>query len=187
MREFIGHKVKIAVEGIGAVEGTVVNDTKAILFVKGTDGAISRVPKSKICLFVPVDFEPFDYIPFYVLRCFNKKTGCPGVRYVKRGDEATQKGFTQADFQTFMEDCQCRCETCSAGSQGELRTVKGEVLSDMLTDTIFGDYPEPKEEEKSGSSRPSRETGEGAGDQTEDGDGEESSGRATQHVDEPED
>ena len=171
MREFIGHEVKIAVQEVGVVTGEVVNDNKAFLFVKGVDGKTTRVAKSKICAFTPVDFEPFKYVPFYVLRCFNRKTGCPGVKYIKKGNKEGMRGFTRADFELFMEDCPCRCETCSAGSKGELRTVDSETLDEMLADSIFGDYPDPKKEKKSGSARAGKKAGNSTTDSPGDEDG----------------
>lgn len=182
MREFIGHSVKIAVEEMGVVTGTVVDDTKIFLLIKGADGNITRVVKSKICGFTPTDFEPYKYVPFYVLRCLNKKTECPGVSYIKRGSSA--KGFSPSDFEFFMEDCPCRCDTCSFGSKGELRTVEGKFLEKMLTDTIFGDYPEPKKEKNS--ARTGGETRGGEKPMSNPDDGEESSGGTTEQSKEQE-
>lgn len=158
MREFIGHKVKVAVEEVGVVSGTVTSDTQLFLFVKGDDGKITRIVKSKICAFTPLDFEPHKYLPFFVLRCKNDKTGCPGVQFIK------PEGFSQDDFKTFMEPCPSRCDTCTYGSMGELRTVDGEFMRKIFKDIMFGDYPEPKKGKTSAkpSARPSAAVGSGA-------------------------
>ena len=145
MRKFIGHVVKFAVEEMGVVQGTVINDAKDRICVKGEDGKVTRVIKSHICAFTPLDFEPEDYIPFHVLHCANKKTGCLGVRFVQEGD-----GFRQSDFETFMGPCPCRDDSCSHGTKGELHSVSGSFLREMFADTIYGDYPKKKKEKKSG-------------------------------------
>ena len=183
MREFIGHEVKFVVADVGVVTGTVVDDTKLFLLVKGSDGSVTRVVKGKICAFTPVDFEPHKYVPFYVLQCFNKTTGCPGVSYIKEGGPA--KGFKQSDFDFFMEDCPARCDTCGCGSKGELRTADSEFLSEMLTDTVFGDYPKLKREKKSAGT--DRTAGSGEGTSAGSDGGEEPSGGADGEFDEPED
>ncbi len=45
-----------------------------------------------------------------------------------------------------MAACPCRVPECDYGTHGELRTVDGEILKNVLGNTIFGDYPEKKEE-----------------------------------------
>jgi hypothetical protein len=150
MREFIGHKVKVAVEVIGVVEGTLVDDRPSMILIKGGDEKITRVLKAKICSFMPIDFEPFKYIPFLVLFCDNKKTSCPGVQYIKEGD-----GFTKNDVETFVGPCPCRNEDCVMGSKGELRSVSGEFLKTVVSGTMFGEYPE-KKEKKSGNAKSGR-------------------------------
>lgn len=136
MREFIGHKIKVAVEVLGVVEGVLADVRPTEILVKGDDGKITRVRQDAIKGYLPVDFEPFDYIPFHVLFCENKKSGCPGVQYVKEGE-----GFTHGDLEVFTSPCTERCEDCTMGTKGELRSVRGEFLRQMLAGTMFGDYP----------------------------------------------
>lgn len=143
MREFIGHVVKVAAEVIGVVEGTVVDDRPSMILIKGKDGKITRVLKSKMCSFQPVDFEPYKYVPFLVLFCENKKMPCPGVQYIKEGD-----GFTRTDVETFVGPCPCRCEDCLMGSKGEFRSVSGEFLKAVVGGTMFGEYPKKKEQKR---------------------------------------
>jgi len=144
MRQFIGHKLKVAVQEIGMIQGTLVNDQKDRIFLKGEDGKITRVIKSKICGFTPLDFEPHDYIPFHVLYCENKQTGCPGVKLIQEGD-----GVKRSDFPAFMEPCPCYCETCTYGTKGEIHTISGALLRELLANTMYGEYPvEADKEEK---------------------------------------
>jgi len=142
MREFIGHTVKVAVEVLGIIEGTLIDERPTMILVKGKDQKITRIVKTKICGFSPTDFEPFEFTSFMVLYCDNKRWGCPGVQYVKAGD-----GFSRADVEVLMGPCPMRCEDCAMGSKGELRSVSSKFLSNMLAGTMFGDYPK-KEEEK---------------------------------------
>ncbi len=163
MREFIGHKVKFVVEEVGAVQGVVINDAKDRIYVKGEDGKITRVIKNHICAFTPLDFEPEDYIPFHILRCWNKSTGCPGVCFVQEGT-----GFKHSDFEAFMGPCPCRDDSCSHGTKGEIHSVSGTFLREIFADTIYGDYPKKNKEAKksggtSGKSSGEAERGEGQG------------------------
>ena len=161
VRKFIGHKVKFAIEGVGQVEGIVVGEMKDRILVKGEDAKITRIPKGKICLFTPVDFEPFKYVPFHVLRCSNKETGCPGVQYIQEG-----AGIKETDFHIFMKPCPCLSEGCSYATKGELRTVDGTFVREMFDSVLFGDYPQ-KEKKSAGSTRTTGEAeqseGEGGG------------------------
>lgn len=146
MREFIGHSVKVAVEQLGVVEGTLVDDRQSMILVKGKDGKITRIIKAKICGFLPTDFEPFEYVAFHVLFCENKRMPCPGVQYVKEGE-----GFSRSDVEFFVGPCPCRCEDCTTGTKGELRSVSGKFLKGMIGGTMFGEYP--KKESKRGSTK----------------------------------
>lgn len=141
MKEFVGKKMEFFVEGIGAFSATMVGDRKSMILVKGANDKFPRrIIKSKIVSFMPLEAVEDD-VNLFVLGCENPTIGCPGVKYVKAGD-----GFTQNDFKAFMNPCVKRCETCRTGSHGELRTVGGAILKDMMSGTVYGDYPE---EEKS--------------------------------------
>ena len=150
MREFIGHKIKVATRAMGIVEGLLVDDRPSMILVKGSDSKITRIMKSDIGSFMPMDFEPFEYVPFHVLFCENKRMPCPGVQYIKEGD-----GFSKSDVEDFVSPCPCRSEECMMGTKGELRSVSGKFLKGMLAGTMFGEYP--KKEGKDGRS----ETGSG--------------------------
>jgi hypothetical protein len=150
MREFIGHKIKVATRAIGIVEGLLVDDRSSMILVKGSDRKITRIMKSDIGSFMPMDFEPFEYVPFHVLFCENKRMPCPGVQYIKEGD-----GFSKSDVEDFVGPCPCRSEECVMGTKGELRSVSGKFLKGMLAGTMFGEYP--KKEGRDGRS----ETGSG--------------------------
>jgi hypothetical protein len=76
-----------------------------------------------------------------VLGCENPTINCPGVKYIKEG-----VGFSQNDFKAFMSPCPAKCDSCRCGSQGELRSVPGAVLSEMMAGTMYGDYPEAKDD-----------------------------------------
>lgn len=155
MREFIGHKVKVAVENMGAVTGTLVDDRPSMILVKGADGTITRIIKAHICGFLPTDFEPFEYVAFHVLYCENKRLACPGVQYIKEGE-----GFARSDVEVFVGPCPCRCEDCTMGTKGELRSVSGKFLREMIAGTMFGEYP-TKKESKRGRATEGSESGRG--------------------------
>lgn len=143
MKEFVGKQVEFVVEGVGRFKATVVADRPNMVHVKGeSDEFARRIPKSKVCSFMPL--EPTDSdVNLLVLACENPTIGCPGVQFVKEG-----RGFSQNDFKTFMRPCRSACETCRTGSLGELRSVDGAVLREMMAGTMFGDYPEVKDAEK---------------------------------------
>jgi hypothetical protein len=142
MRKFIGHQLQFLIDG-SKVEGEFLgegkDDEKGLLILRDKDGTIWRIPKGKIGPFRYADAssEDSDYVPFLILTCQNPSTKCPGVQFIKEGN-----GFKQSDFELFMGECPCKCDTCRFGSAGELRSVKGSTLRGMLADTRFGEYPE---------------------------------------------
>ena len=136
MREFIGHTVKVATRSLGIIEGTLVDDRKEMILVKGKDQTITRIIKQDIGAFLPTDFEPYEFVPFLVLFCENKKMPCPGVQFIKEGE-----GFTANDLESFVAPCPARCEDCIMGSKGELRSVSGKFLRNVIGSTMFGEYP----------------------------------------------
>lgn len=157
MREFIGHKMKVIADNFPTpVEGVMVDEKPNMILLKGNDGRVTRVVKSHISGFMPMDFEPSDYVPFIVLACECEKAGCPGVQYVVEGE-----GFKKNDFEAFMSPCPCRTGDCRFGSKGELRSVGGSFLSRMLTGAMFGEYP--KKESRNASSSNSSKAGVKAG------------------------
>lgn len=155
MREFIGHTVKVATRSLGVVDGTMIDDRQAMILVQGKDKKITRILKQDIGAFLPTDFEPFEYVAFHVLYCENARLKCPGVQYIKEGE-----GFARSDVEVFVGPCPSRCEDCKMGTKGELRSVSGKFLRQMLAGTMFGEYP--KKESKHGGVRTS-EAGVGAG------------------------
>lgn len=141
MKEFVGKKVQFIAEVIGPITGIVVRDRKDMVFVQGDkDKFPTRLIKSKIVAFKPLEAVGDD-INLLVLACQNPTIGCPGVKFVKEGD-----GFSQNDFKAFMGPCPARCSTCRTESFGEMRGIGGDVLADMMSGTMFGDYPEEKRE-----------------------------------------
>jgi hypothetical protein len=141
MREFIGHVLKVVATGFpGPVEGVMVDDRPNLIMLMGKDKKVTRIVKSHICGFAPMDEEPKEYVPFTVLACQDEKAKCPGVQYVVEG-----AGFKKSDFEVFMGACPCRSEDCRFGSKGELRSVDGPFLRGMLAGAMFGAYPERKE------------------------------------------
>jgi len=166
MREFIGHEITLTVEEKGDVEGIMVSENKTFLFIKEGDGRIHRYAKGKVVGFVPMDFEPFAYVAFHLLRCQNKKTGCPGVQMIQEG-----AGIKPSDFEVFMGECDCRDDTCDYGTKGELRTVDGKFLKEIFKDVLFGDYP-TKEATSGGSTRTDEAAGGSEDESRRDGEGE---------------
>ena len=144
MRKFIGHKLQFLMDG-QKIEGEFIGEGKAdeagLLLIRDKDGTIWRLPKGKIGPFryENPEEESSSYVPFLVLRCFNTKTKCPGVQFIKEGN-----GFKQSDFELFMPDCPNREPSCRCGSAGELRSVDGSLLREMLADTRFGEYPKKR-------------------------------------------
>ena len=137
MREYIGHVLKVLADNFpGPVEGVMVDDKPNMILLKGKDGKITRVVKSHISGFTPMDFEPKDYVPLQILYCENTGIKCPGVSFIK--DSA---GVTASDCEPFMSGCPCRSDKCKHGTRGELRSVEGKKLSAMLSGTMYGDYP----------------------------------------------
>jgi len=140
MREFIGHVLKVIADNFpGPVEGVMVDDRPSMILLKGKDGKITRIVKSHISGFQPMDFEPFKYVPLHIVYCANARQGCPGVQYIKEG-----AGVSVGDFELIMSPCPNRDEHCKCGTMGELRTANGELLRKMLAGTIYGDYPAKK-------------------------------------------
>ena len=156
MREFIGQKVTLVVEGFPQpVNGLMVNEDVNFIYIKSEkQGNIWRIQKQKLCGLTPVDGEPAPYVPFIFLFCDNAQEGCPGVQFIKEGN-----GFTQKDFDTFTGGCPCKSEKCRMGSKGELRSVSSEFLKKVFAGMLFGDYPEKKKEIKHGSTDSSGRTG----------------------------
>ena len=140
MKEFVGKMVEFVVQEIGAFKAQVVGDRRDVVLVKGqNDKFPRRIIKSKVVSFMPL--EPVDDdVNLLVLGCQNPTINCPGVKFIKEGE-----GFAQNDLKVFMEPCPARCESCRAGSLGELRCVDGETLSEMMSGTMFGDYPEVRD------------------------------------------
>jgi hypothetical protein len=140
MREFIGHIIKVIANGFPSpIEGVMVEDRPNMILLKGKDGKITRIVKSHIAGFQPVDFEPFEYVPFHVMYCSNEKEGCPGIQYIKEG-----AGVSLSEFETVLAPCPNRNKTCKLGTMGELRSVSGKFLRKMLAGTMYGDYPAKK-------------------------------------------
>jgi hypothetical protein len=135
MRDLVGKTVRFILEGQeGAFSGEVLKDAKDRVFVKSETG-ITRLIKSKVCGFEPAE-EPGEWVNLLVLACQNTTIGCPGVQYVQEGD-----GFKQTDFDVFMGQCPRKCDSCKRGSKGELRSVDGPFLRQMLAGVICGEYP----------------------------------------------
>ena len=146
MRNMLGKEIDVYVQDEGQVIGKLVSDERSFVLLKLEDGRIKRVVKQKICSFMPTGDEPEEvgYVPFHVLYCENPTTKCPGVQFVQEGE-----GVSKTDFEKFMGGCPCR-DDCRFGTKGELRSVDGAYLKDMFGNTMFGVYPEKKEEEQDG-------------------------------------
>lgn len=142
MEEYIGREVTFIIDGVPRpFTGEVLRNEKSLVYVKSsTDkkGKVFRIPKSKIAMFAPEE-EQFDYIPFQVLYCENKKIGCDGVQLIKAGD-----GVSDNDFNAFMGDCPLKCDTCKHGKKKELRSIESSYLRPLLDGTMYGDYPEER-------------------------------------------
>ena len=140
MKELIGKSIQIYINGLGMLKGIVIDDTKDVVLIKDNNEKIFRIFKNQIVCYVP-EQESLNYVPFHVLFCRNDSQNCPGVQYIQEGH-----GFNLSDVEKFVSDCPCRNATCKMGSKGELRNIDGDFLRDMLANTIFGDYPEKKEQ-----------------------------------------
>ena len=144
MKQFVGKQMEFIVElPMGAFRAMMVGDRREMILVKGEkDEFPRRILKSKIISYKPLEQVDED-VDLLVLGCENPTIKCPGVKYVKDG-----AGFGPADFKAFMNPCPRQCSTCRTGSLGELRTVTGDVLKDMMTGTMYGDYPEANKKEE---------------------------------------
>lgn len=141
MKEFVGHKLKLMVDNFpGPVEGVMVADSPQMLIVRGSDGKLVRIIKSRVSGFVPMDSEPVDFVPFHVMFCENEATRCPGVQFIQDGE-----GVSRKDFDKFMSPCPCKAESCKFGTKGEMRSVTGTYLKKMIAGALFGEYPVKKE------------------------------------------
>lgn len=140
MKSLVGKEITVYAEGMGLVKGKLLMDKKDMIILGGGDkmpGGVAII-KSKIVGFSPPEID--SNINLLVLACTNPTIGCPGVKYVKNG-----KGFSQNDFNAFMNPCPVRCDTCRSGSLGEIRSLEPEVMAEMVEGTLYGDYPEEKE------------------------------------------
>lgn len=134
MRNLIGKQVKIRIDG-ETISGMLLQDLKDRVIVRGADGTVTAIIKSKISMFTS-DAMQEDCFPIYVLACQNTTIDCIGVRYMKSGK------VVPSDFDTFMRDCPLKSKNCKSGCIGEFQTLPSKILSKMVENTIFGDYPE---------------------------------------------
>jgi len=134
MRNLIGKQVKIRIDG-ETVSGILLRDMKDRVIVRGVDGTVTAVIKSKISMFTSDSMQD-EYLPIYVLACQNTERECFGVRYMKSGK------VVASDFDTFMRDCPCKDGSCKSGCIGEFQTLPSKMLSKMVENMVFGDYPE---------------------------------------------
>ncbi len=141
MKEFIGKKVEFVLDGFDKpFVAKVVEDSPVLVLVQGTnDTRPRRIVKSKIVMFMPMEDVETDSVSLQVLACQNVKLHCPGVKFVQEG-----AGVKRADFDKFMGPCPKRTPECKCGTMGELRSMPGSKLRDMVAGTVFGDYPEVK-------------------------------------------
>ena len=135
MKNLIGIKVQFLVDGV-KVEGVVVADRPDRVLVRTADGKIPRVIKNKVSIFIP-EREPEEIIPLQLMYCQNTEMGCPGVQYVVEGEK-----ISRSMFEVFMSPCPSRCDSCRAGTKGDLRTVSSSTLKSVMCGMLFGDYPE---------------------------------------------
>ena len=153
MRDLVGHKVTMVAIGFPKpMSGTLVNETQTEVHIKSlsqTQNIVWRIPRDKVCGYASLDAPATNFSPFHVLFCDNKGLKCKGVQYIKAGE-----GFSRADLDVFMSGCPKRSIDCRCGSKGEIRTVASDVLKEMFTGVLFGDYPEGGKED----GRPSTET-----------------------------
>lgn len=141
MKQFVGKQLKFVVQEMGAFKAKVISDRKDMILVQGDNDEFPwRIIKNKIVAFTPLE-KVDDDINLIVLGCENSTIRCPGVKYIKEGT-----GFSQQDFNRFMVQCPKQCDTCRKGSHGELRTIEGSQLRDMLAGTLIGEYPEEEEQ-----------------------------------------
>ena len=138
MKKYIGIEVKFIVNNLGAVNGVVVGDARDRVLVRGSDGEVVRLIKQHIIAFTP-NTEPKSSLPLNMLFCENVHTKCPGVQFVHQGN-----GFTQSDCDGFMDACPCKADTCRRGTKGELGCVDPALLADILTGTLYGEFPKEK-------------------------------------------
>jgi len=143
MRGMIGKRIIVHVSDEGDVKGKLVFEDKAFIYLKMEDDRVKRIVKNKICSFIFQDKDDDDmeeFVPFHLMYCENKLIKCEGVQFVQEGP-----GVKRGDFEKFMGGCPCR-DDCSFGTKGELRSVSGEYLNKVFGNTMFGCWPDKKEE-----------------------------------------
>jgi len=136
IKELIGRKVNVGIDHQErAISGKLVQETAQFILIKGNDGGPPhRIPKQKIWTIVPTEDEG-NKKSLVVLACENPSIGCSGVQCIKSG------GYTDADFNALTGPCPKSCESCVVGSLGDIDSVDRNFLDNMLSDTLFGDYP----------------------------------------------
>lgn len=147
MRDLVGHKITMVVDGFPKIlSGILVSEDQTFAHIQSEveKEQVWRIPKSKICGFMSPDVIT-NFLPFHVLFCDNPAVKCKGVRYIKQGE-----GFSRKELDEFMAPCPRRSIDCRCGSKGELRTVGSELLEEMFTGVLFGDYPEAEKETDNG-------------------------------------
>ena len=133
MKNYIGHNVVVTADG-KAIKGQVLRDLQDRVLIRGKDGHILNIIKSKISMFFSLDDNIF--LPLFVLGCDNAGLKCKGVKYIKHG-KPTDDGYDM-----FMNACPMRNDNCKRGVFGNVFEIKEDVLVDMLSNTIYGDYPD---------------------------------------------
>jgi len=131
----IGKKVMFMVEGIPESRfcGLVIGNEKGLFVVRGNDGKVVRINKTKVVLF-SVDGEE-DPLQTTVYGCFNSDIGCNGVKYLKVGP------LVELEYENFMGICPKRAAGCQKVCLGDHRSLSSKVLANNFDGLLIGDFP----------------------------------------------
>lgn len=138
MKDYLGKEVVVMVDGQDPVKGTLVQDMKHRVLIKGGNNKIARIFKNKIVGFIPSKEEDEAYKDVDVLSCRNSSIGCKGVKYFIA---LNGKNPETSDYNSFMQDCPLKCKSCEKIYHGDINNLPRKSLLEMVDKTIFGEYP----------------------------------------------
>lgn len=154
MKNLVGKNILVRTDGL-SIKGKMIADfPDRIVIVSPSETGksfVTNVQKDKIAFFILEEEKSVEELsnaaellsgaPLTVLACENKSIGCIGVRCVANKYE---KDLKKSDFEEFMAPCPVRQASCKCGTMGNLYTMDGKVLQNILGGMIVGEYPEPK-------------------------------------------
>lgn len=150
MKELMGKTVVIGVEG-GKFKGEVIADFPDRIVIAQSDNNkvnVVNILKTKLSYFAIQEDKTLEELrefgttasapPLTILGCQNPSLKCSGVRFVA---EKRESELMKEDFEKFMSPCTMRKESCKCGSIGNLINTKADILIDIFSGLLVGEYP----------------------------------------------